>query len=134
MVQQRKSSHREVLPNNTCSIVADCLSKVIDRKLPEERQTSLIASIFDMLQVPTVEERRLARYIKHNVNGPEGQVSLTLKQTLATTTGDKKCSPLVAEAMRKCDSLGSGMQLILHGNTSDTATYVLPSEQYDRRT
>lgn len=42
MVQQRKSSHREVLPNNICSVVADCLSKMIDRKLPEENRPHLL--------------------------------------------------------------------------------------------
>ena len=42
MVQQRKSSHREVLPNNICSVVADCLSKMMGRELPEENRLHLL--------------------------------------------------------------------------------------------
>ena len=39
----------------------------------------------------------------------------------------------MAEAMQKCDSLGSGVQLILHGNVSEPATYVLPSVRTPRQ-
>ena len=106
-------------------VLGDCISKgkVISLQAPRYRQQAPVSDLLDLANLSIREEAVLStNWIKDR---PEG---LTLQNlALATMTGPamsslpKNMTADVQYAINKCESLGSGKQLILHGNPSANA-------------
>ena len=93
---------------------------MVSTRAPQYRQNALISDFLDFSNLSIREEAALAtNWIKDR---PEGLKFQNL--TLATKTGSAVRSQLknitadVQYAINSCESLGSGKQLILHGNPS----------------
>ena len=107
------------------TVLGDCISraKVIPAQALQYRQCALISDFLDLASLTIQEEAAFAtNWIKHR---PEGLKLQNL--TLATRTGrftrsfPKNLTADVHYSINKCESLGSGKQLILHGNPSAIA-------------
>ena len=114
------------------TVLGDCLSraKVIPAQAPQHRQYALISDFLDLANLSIQEEAALAtNWIKDR---PERLKLQNL--TLATVTSPaahnqpKYMTADVQYAINKCESLGSGKQLILHGNPSAIARGFSPRQ------
>ena len=110
-------------------------AKVISIKAPLYRQHALISDYLDLANLSLREEAALAtNWMKDR---PEGLKLQSL--ALATMTGPavrsfpKDMTAHVQHALKKCESLGSGKQLILHGNPSAIARDFSPHKPVLRR-
>ena len=112
------------------TIIGDCTSKarVITIRAPQYRQYALISDFLDLANLSVQEEAALATsWIKDR---PEGLRLQSL--ALATMAGPmmsnlpKKLTVDIHYAINKCESWGSGKQLILHGNPSAIAANISP--------
>ena len=90
---------------------------------PQYRQCALISDFLDLTELSLRDEAALAtNWIKDRPAGLKLQ-----NLALATVTGPamgslpKSMAEDVQHAINKCESLGSGKQLILHGNSSEVA-------------
>ena len=121
------ASREHVVPTEwqVRTVLGDCTSKakVISIQAPQYRQCALISDFLDLANLSIREEAALAtNWIKDR---PEGLKLQNL--ALATMTGPamsslpKKMTADVQYAINKCESLGSGKQLILHGHSSAIA-------------
>ena len=112
------------------TILGDCFStaKIISIQAPQYRQNVLISNFLDLARLSIREEAALAtNWIKDR---PEGLKIQNL--ALATMTGPavrsqpKNITADVQHAVNKCESLGSGKQLVFHGNPSVMANSFSP--------
>ena len=119
------------------TVLGDCKSKakVISIQAPQYRQYALISDFLDLANLSIREEALLAtNWIK---DGPEGLKLQNL--ALATMTGPamsslpKHMKADVQYAINKCESLGTGKQLIRHGNPSAIAQVFSPHMAVLRR-
>ena len=91
--------------------------KVIPAPAPQYRQPALISDFLDLAHRSSREEAALAtNWIKDRPEGLKLQ-NLTLATKTDRSTGNvpKKLTADVHYAINKCESLGRGKQLILHG-------------------
>ena len=121
------SSREHVVPTEwqVPTVLGDCISKakVTSIQAPQCRQYALISDFLDLANWSIQEEAALAtNWIKDR---PEG---LKLQNVaFANMTGPlvrsqpKNLTSNVQFAINECESLGSGKQLILHGNPSAIA-------------
>ena len=102
------------------SVLGDCISKAKVRSIraPHSRQCALMSDFLDLAKLSKQEEAVLAtNWIKDR---PEGLKLQNL--AMATLTGPpmssqrKNITADVQYAVNKCESLGSGKQLVLHWN------------------
>ena len=106
------------------TVLGDCISKakVISIQAPQYRQKALISCCLDLAHLSIREEAALAtNWIEDR---PEGLKLQNL--ALATMTGPAMSSlprnlTAVVQYVEKCESLGPGQELILHGNPSAIA-------------
>ena len=126
-VQHGGCADGTTMPTNLCSVIADCLTTVVDRDVTEARQALLLSDLLDMINETTIKEKKLAEHLRNQVHGEEGHVLCTLGRALAINSGTKFLGPpSVAKAMQTCDELGPGTQLILHGNTIKVLKHITP--------
>ena len=52
------------ITTRSCSIIADCLTTIVDRELTETHQTSFVSSLFDILHVSVEAGKELAEHVK----------------------------------------------------------------------
>ena len=119
------ASRERVVPTEwqVRSVLGDCMSRaiVIPTPAPQYRQYSLVSDFLDLAR-PQEEAALATNWIKDRLEGLKLQ-----NLSLATRTGRSRGSlsvNLTADAhyaIDKCKSLGSGRQLILHGNRSAIA-------------
>ena len=55
--QAGKSTKPDTLSSNLCSVIADCLSTIVDHEPTEIHQTSFVSKLFDILQVSVEAEK-----------------------------------------------------------------------------
>ena len=117
--------------------LGDCVSKakVLSIQAPQYRQCALISDFLDLTNLSLRDEAALAtNWIKDRPAGLKLQ-----NLALATMTGPamsslpKNMAEDVQHAINKCESLGSGEQLILHGNSSEVAEEFSPHMAVLRR-
>ena len=75
----QRTSHHQIQPadvtrpgvitTRSCSIIADCLTTIVDRELTETHQTSLVSSLFDILHVYVDAEKKLVDHVKRQAQG-----------------------------------------------------------------
>ena len=104
------------------TVRGDCIfkAKVISIQAPQYRQHALISDFLDLANLSIREEALLAtNWIK---DGPEGlklqNLALATKTGPAMSSLPKHTKADVQYAINKCESLGTGKQLIRHGNPS----------------
>ena len=98
----------------------DCTSraKVIRAQAPQHRQYALISDFLDRANLIIQKEAALAtNWIKDRPEGLQLQ-NLTLATRTGRSTGSlpENLTADVHHAINKCETLGSGKQVILHGN------------------
>ena len=108
---------------------------MIPTPAPQYRQCALISNFLDLAHRSIREEAALAtNWIKDRLEGLK-----LLNPALATTTGrvfsslPRNPTAHVHYAINKCESLGSGKQLILHGDPSASAREFSPHTAVLRR-
>ena len=133
------ASHERVVPTEwqVRTVLGDCKSraKVIPIQAPQYRQHALISDFLDLAHLSIREEAALAtNWIKDRTEGLKLQ-----NLALAAMTGpvlsslQRNLTADVQYAIDKCESLGSGRQLILHGNSSVLAKDFSPHMAVLRR-
>ena len=115
----------------------DCVSKakVLSIQSPQYRQCALISDFLDLTKLCLRDEAALAtNWIKDRPAGLKLQ-----NLALATMTGpamgslQKNMAEDFQHAVNKCESLGSGKKLILHGDSSEVAEDFSPHMAVLRR-
>ena len=121
------ASRERVVPTEwqVRTVLGDCISraKVIPAQAPQYRQHALISDFLDLANLSVQEEAALAtNWIKDRPEGLKLQ-NLALATRTGRSTGSlpESLTADVHYAINKCESLGSGRQLILHGNPSAIA-------------
>ena len=97
---------------------------------PQYRQNALISDFLDLANLSIQEEAVLAaNWIKDRLEGLKLQ-NLTLAIRTGQSTGSlpENLTAEVHYAIDKCESLGSGRQLTLHGNPSSIAREFFPRD------
>ena len=98
-------------------------AKVIRAQAPQYRQYVLISDFLDLACLSTQEEAALATtWIKDRPEGLKLQNLMLATRTIRSTGSLlENLTADVHYAIKKCESLGSGKQLVLHGNQSAIA-------------
>ena len=133
------ASRERVVPTEwqVRTVLGDCITKakVISIQAPQYRQYSLINDFLDLANLSIREAAAPAtNWIKDRPEGLKLQ-----NRALATMTGPavrsfpKNMTADVQYALNKCESLGSGKQLILHGNPQAIAKDFSPHMAVLRR-
>ena len=117
------------------SEIAYSRAKVIPAQAPQYRQYALISDFLDLADLSTQEEAAVAtNWIKDRPEGLKLQnLTLATRKGRSTSTVPENLTADVHYAINKCESLGSGKQLILHGNPSAIARDFSPHMAVLRR-
>ena len=110
-------------------------AKVIPAQASQYRQYALIFDFLDLANLSIQEEAALAtNWIKDRPERLKQQkISLATRTGRATGSFPKNPTADVHYAIHKCESLGSGKQLILHGNPSAIGRDFSPLMAFVRR-
>ena len=103
-------------------VLGDCISKarVMPVQAPQYRQHALDSDFLDLAHLGIQEEAALAtNWIKDRPEGLKLQnITLATMTVLLLSSLPRNLTADVQYAIYKCDSLGPGQHLILHGNPS----------------
>ena len=102
---------------------------MISIRAPQYRQSSLISDFLDLVNLSIQEEAALAtNWMKDRSGGLKFQnLALATMSGQAVRNQPKNNTADVQHAINKCESLGSGKQLIFHGNPSAIAKDFSPA-------
>ena len=115
------ASHEHLVPTKWHS-----RAKVISIRAPQYRQYALISDFLYLAKLSIREDAALAtNWIKDQPEGLKLQnLALAIMTSPAMSNLQKNMIAYVQYAINKCESLGPGKQLILHGNPSALARNV----------